>query len=286
MNPSKTTTKLCMATLLVVLIATLLCLSIGAESDGALISYQVTEGTGDVFSLRVIAGVNSLNYEKFGYEIILTTKDIEGNDVTEMLTGETTLVYSSVYGGGSYHSIKDNFGYEYAALATVKNLAIHSKYTKLEIRTYVVPRDGNAIYNTGTTLLYTGLQTENGYPALSFDRFLYSGICGAEGDNLIWGLTDEGALLIRGTGNMQNYAAVSDTPWYSYSSSIKTVTIQNGVSGIGDRAFFGCSNLTSVTVPDSVTSVGFCAFNNSSKLAEVTAEACVTSIDWNEFRKQ
>jgi hypothetical protein len=59
------------------------------------------------------------------------------------------------------------------------------------------------------------------------------------------------------------------------------VTFPDGVTSIGDGAFYGCSGLTSVTIPDSVTSIGNYAFEGCSGLTSVTFPDSVTSIgDW------
>lgn len=58
-------------------------------------------------------------------------------------------------------------------------------------------------------------------------------------------------------------------PWYDYRSSITKVIIQDGVTSIGDNAFYECSNLANVTIPDSVTSIGRRAFDNCSSLTDV-----------------
>ena len=50
------------------------------------------------------------------------------------------------------------------------------------------------------------------------------------------------------------------------------------VVGIGDRAFFGCSNLTSVTLPDSVTQIGERAFSGCRSLTSITIPDGVTQI--------
>ena len=90
----------------------------------------------------------------------------------------------------------------------------------------------------------------------------YSGTCGAEGDNLTWTLdTNAGKLTISGTGAMADYSR-STMPWYNYIYHIKTVNIDDGVTSIGEYAFYGCANLTSVTFPAGMTSVGKAAFTN------------------------
>ena len=45
-----------------------------------------------------------------------------------------------------------------------------------------------------------------------------------------------------------------------YKGAGGNVIIPDGVTGIGDSAFFRCDNLTSVTIPDGVTSIGDSAF--------------------------
>ena len=130
--------------------------------DASLISYQVTKGEDGVFSMRLVAGLDSLDYKRFGYEITLTTA--EG---TETVSGETTKVYTAIYGGDTLYSIKDNFGYAYAGLATVTELALDSASTELAVSAYVVTMDGEKLYGRSATLLYTGETDGEGYPVLT-----------------------------------------------------------------------------------------------------------------------
>jgi hypothetical protein len=68
---------------------------------------------------------------------------------------------------------------------------------------------------------------------------------------------------------------------FSGCSSLTSVTIPNSVTSIGEYAFYQCSGLTSVTIPSSVTSIGKDAFYNCSGLTSVTIGNSVTSIgDW------
>ena len=50
---------------------------------------------------------------------------------------------------------------------------------------------------------------------------------------------------------------------------LKSVTIPDSVTIIGDEAFYGCSGLTSVTIPNSVTSIGYYAFYGCSGLQNI-----------------
>ena len=105
-----------------------------------------------------------------------------------------------------------------------------------------------------------------------------SGTCGAEGDgsNLNWTLDSEGVLTISGSGDMHDY--VYSSPWHENGNQIRSVLMENGVTGIGNFAFFECISLTSMTIPDSVTCIGNCAFKDCSSLASVTIPDSVASI--------
>ncbi|WP_026494912.1 leucine-rich repeat domain-containing protein [Butyrivibrio sp. WCD3002] len=53
-------------------------------------------------------------------------------------------------------------------------------------------------------------------------------------------------------------------------SAIKSLTIGNSITEIGDSAFTGCKNLTKATIGKNVTKIGKKAFYNCSKLKKVT----------------
>ena len=64
---------------------------------------------------------------------------------------------------------------------------------------------------------------------------------------------------------------------------LTSVTIPDGVMSIEDDAFRYCENLTSVTISDSVTSIGDRAFSSCSSLSSVTIPDSVTSIGDGAF---
>ena len=107
------------------------------------------------------------------------------------------------------------------------------------------------------------------------DNIYDSGSCG---ENVTWTLTADGTLTISGTGAMTDYTYDSRSPWYSCRTYIKRVVMQQGVTSIGDHAFWDCSGLTSVTIPDGVTSIGDSAFSGCVALTSVTIPEGVTSI--------
>ena len=78
------------------------------------------------------------------------------------------------------------------------------------------------------------------------------------------------------TGNNKYY------PFYN-KSTLKSVTIGNSVTSIGESAFEGCTGLTSITIPNSVTSIGRYAFRDCSGLTSITIPNSVTSIGERAF---
>ncbi len=101
---------------------------------------------------------------------------------------------------------------------------------------------------------------------------ILSGKCG---DNLTWTLdTETGVLSIQGNGAMEDYYL--DSPWMDY--SFKKLVIKDGVTSIGNYAFYYCHDLVSVVIPNSVTTIGQGAFAFCSSLTNVTIPASVTKI--------
>ena len=76
--------------------------------------------------------------------------------------------------------------------------------------------------------------------------------------------------------------SIGDYAFY-YCRGLTSVTIGNSVTSIGDSAFEGCSGLTSVIIPNRVTSIGDYAFRGCSGLTSVTIGNSVTSIGHYAF---
>ena len=84
-----------------------------------------------------------------------------------------------------------------------------------------------------------------------------SGVCG---DNVSWSLTNGGILRIAGTGSMYNGADYGDMPWNDCKDQIRAIIVEDGITSIGDYAFWDCGNCTAVSIGKDVVSVGKAAF--------------------------
>ncbi len=76
--------------------------------------------------------------------------------------------------------------------------------------------------------------------------------------------------------------AIGDSAFWGC-SSLTSITIPDSVAAIGNDAFYGCS-FTSIIIPDSVTTIGSSAFENCSSLTSVTIPDSVTAIGGSAFR--
>ena len=89
---------------------------------------------------------------------------------------------------------------------------------------------------------------------------------------------------------MTDYALNTDnrTPWYDYVTSFTAIILPEGLTHIGNYAFYNSSDtespsVVSITIPSTVTSIGTRAFYDHRKLAALTLPEGVTSIGESAF---
>ena len=93
-----------------------------------------------------------------------------------------------------------------------------------------------------------------------------------------WSLQD-GTLVITAQGAMQDHDSAAQTPWFKDRAEIRKIVVQQGVTTIGDYAFYGCENVTSVTLPDTVTQIGKLAFYGCKNLRTLTIPDSVLTVE-------
>lgn len=85
------------------------------------------------------------------------------------------------------------------------------------------------------------------------------------------------------TGYMTNYNQADQVPWKSVRGQIEKVIIGEGVTGIGNYAFYGCSALRIVEIASTLTNIGNSAFQNCTSLESIDIPDNVTRIGNSAF---
>ena len=118
-----------------------------------------------------------------------------------------------------------------------------------------------------------------------------SGTCGVEGNNITWELVEDPdgeifpevsadpdptcyELILTGTGKFNDGSSY----WGSYSAYITAVTINEGITAIGDYGLAGLCSLKSITLPDSVASLETYVFNDCHSLETVVCGSGLVKI--------
>lgn len=103
-----------------------------------------------------------------------------------------------------------------------------------------------------------------------------SGTCGP---GLTWSFDKAaGQLTVSGMGEMQDYYYDNPKIAPEYTKKIKSVVIEEGVTSVGQYAFYGCSALETVSLPDSLTRFGYASFGQCESLREIRIPEKVTGL--------
>lgn len=118
-------------------------------------------------------------------------------------------------------------------------------------------------------------------PDVPEDTLLDSGSCGVD---VYWKLNADGVLTVSGSGAMEDYP--EEYPgWDRHGAMLTEVVIEEGITGIGDYAFWGYRNITKVRLPESLRRIGVAAFANCEGLIEITIPSGVTNLADYAFGK-
>ena len=103
-----------------------------------------------------------------------------------------------------------------------------------------------------------------------------SGVCT---DQITWEVTADGSLILTGSGDLCDYTEEAPAPWHELSDRILSITVSEGVTGIGDYAFDSFSRVTRIQLPDSLTGIGAYAFHGMTGLESLSLDLSRTRLD-------
>ena len=94
---------------------------------------------------------------------------------------------------------------------------------------------------------------------------------------------------IIGQGSIMDYNNISRheayycyAPWHDSKAEDLTINIGEGITRIGDYAFYGKTNLKNLSLPSTVTSIGEYAFYNCNRIANIYYDGSI--FDWNKIK--
>ena len=210
----------------------------------------------------------------------LLTKDIKGSKTDD---GNYSYTITGKYSAGKYYYVTldsaQSSSYNYIFYVEIEPLyktCKHSSKKKVETVEPTCGADGYTSYYC-KTCEYTfkdKIVPATGDHIYDDEFDSYCNVCnyyrsvgiasGTCGSNLRWVLSESGVLTIMGTGSMYNYASgTNPAPWDDYRYQIEKVDIREGVTSVGDYAFY-FSDVEQVDFPSTLTHLGDGAFAFSS----------------------
>ena len=104
------------------------------------------------------------------------------------------------------------------------------------------------------------------------------------GTTITWSYNNEtNALNITGSGAIPNYTLTTSAPWANYINSITAITVQSGITAIGDYAFANSKNAVDINIPDTVKTIGKNAFYGCTSLKSIRLPGGLTSLGDRAF---
>ena len=91
------------------------------------------------------------------------------------------------------------------------------------------------------------------------------------------------SLYVYGEGEIKNYNS-DNQPWKNYKSTAKSIDLFDGITSIGNYAFYNFTSVTpEVTIPSSVEKINYESFGNCTSLKKITIPDNVKTIDNRAF---
>ncbi|MBR4072231.1 MAG: leucine-rich repeat protein [Clostridia bacterium] len=222
---------------------------------------------GDPVTQKLIEIPTKESTAQFDYSFLgwsLTPGGEADDNALADITSDRT-VYASFAGLVRFYTIKYYDG----------DSVIHSEILAYGLMPSYVPARKDGYMFTGWTPELATVTCDADYYAQWIES-----IGGSCGDSATWSISSDRVLTIAGSGAMTDYTDPTSTnstnpaPWFEHSDKFDKVVIAEGITYIGNFAFYKCANVTAVTIAESVTSTGTDVFSYTSITNIVFPDNC------------
>lgn len=238
----------------------------GAEQSGIRITAFESSDSQIYFGYPMLSFAELEFYDENGYKIEYLISDVATNSLSSR--------------EGSLSGLNDgDFSTYYHSAYSEDDAVIPSDYVYVDVKfQFAVSAFKVKWVGRGSNYSHHVLPTNVGFSntgeSCSLASESNSGECG---DDASWSLYN-GTLIINGNGE------VSSAPWSSFSSSIRNVVVEEGITVLPAYIFNNYINLQCVSLPSTLTMIGNEAFKGCSRLASViTAATVVPSLGSDVF---
>ena len=230
-------------------------------------------GCSSLASVSIPGSVSLIEYRDF-YECTSLRSVTIGNGIAwiadDAFAGDRLLQYVELP-----LTVESIGGYAFARCENLKGILIPAGVTGFGDRIFDHTMSWLTIYGTAGSAAETYAE-ENWIDFMEVD-----GKCG---ENVYWAMDSQaGDLMIFGSGPMYEYAT-SHSPFYGR-SDIVSVTILEGVTRIGENAFFNCQGLSELELPwVRLETIGAGAFRNCVNLTRIFIPSGIRTIERYAFK--
>ncbi len=139
------------------------------------------------------------------------------------------------------------------------------------------------VYYNGTKEQFDTISISDTATNTSLTDAAFYSVYGPCGDNATYRYNpDTATLTISGTGNMKDFGAHTNRPWYNYRDEIKHAVVEDGITSLCSCCFME-TGITDVALADSITTFGTSTFLRCTDLTQIVLPQKLKKIETSDF---